>query len=213
MKWLNLQSFCQSLRPELRLQRIYYFTARVKQLYPEDQSPNRQHTYLRVLENQGIEVVHGKFRKDESWKHLASVRRDEIIEPVLGSYLGVVQRALNKCSEEAKPLVPMARVIKMEEKGSDVNLASFLLRDSFRGLRNALVISGDSDLVTPIAFAREFGTDVRVAVPNADIKCSALRNASSSLIQLRASDLISFQLPRVFTTNSGGIISKPKEWD
>lgn len=212
IKWLDLQSFCQSLRPDLRLGKIYYFTALVKQLFPGDEAPNRQHAYLRVLENQGIKVVRGKFRKDESWKHLVSINRQKVIEPVLGNYLGIVQRALNKSRNQARPRLPMAHVLKMEEKGSDVNLASYLLRDSFRGLKNSLVISGDSDLVTPINFARGFGADVRVIVPNSDIKCSALRSAASSLIQLRPSDLFPFQLPDVFVTSKGRSIKKPSSW-
>jgi hypothetical protein len=42
-------------------------------------------------------------------------------------------------------------VIEMKEKGSDVNLASMLLADGFRGdYEVAVVVSNDSDLVLPI---------------------------------------------------------------
>ena len=42
-------------------------------------------------------------------------------------------------------------VFKVEEKGSDVNLASHLLFDAFRGAFDAAaVLSNDSDLVEPI---------------------------------------------------------------
>lgn len=211
-KWLDLPSFCQSLRPDLKLNKIFYFTARVKQIFPGDDSPNRQHSYLRVLQNQGVKVVLGKFRKDEYWQHLATTERKQVIEPRLKSYFGLVQRALTTSSNQSHPALPKARVVKMQEKGSDVNLASYLLKDSFEGLVNALVISGDSDLVTPILFARNFGTNVRVVVPNPDIKCSALRQAASSLIQLTYSDVSKFQLPEVFRTNSGRTIVRPNGW-
>jgi hypothetical protein len=47
-------------------------------------------------------------------------------------------------------------VIKTEEKGSDVNLASYLLVDGFRGrYEAAVVISNDSDLVVPIKLVRD----------------------------------------------------------
>jgi hypothetical protein len=47
-------------------------------------------------------------------------------------------------------------VYKTEEKGSDVNLASHLLLDGFRdSYECAIVISGDSDLVTPIRMVRD----------------------------------------------------------
>ena len=44
----------------------------------------------------------------------------------------------------------------MEEKGSDVNLASHLLVDGFRDRYDlAVVISNDSDLTEPVRFVRE----------------------------------------------------------
>lgn len=53
------------------------------------------------------------------------------------------------------------------EKGSDVNLASYLLLDAFdREYEVALVISNDSDLTHPIELVRErFGVRVGVAAP------------------------------------------------
>ncbi len=59
------------------------------------------------------------------------------------------------------------RVIKTEEKGSDVNLASHLLLDAFRkNCDVALVITNDSDLLEPIRIARrEFGIVVGIASP------------------------------------------------
>jgi len=46
-------------------------------------------------------------------------------------------------------------VFKTEEKGSDVNLATHLLLDGFQDrYAAAIVITGDSDLVTPIKMAR-----------------------------------------------------------
>ena len=43
-----------------------------------------------------------------------------------------------------------------KEKGSDINIAAFLLRDAFRGeCEAAIVISNDSDLTTPIYIARK----------------------------------------------------------
>ena len=52
-----------------------------------------------------------------------------------------------------------ARVLKTEEKGSDVNLATYLLLDGLDDLyESAVVISDDSDLETPIREAnRRFG--------------------------------------------------------
>jgi hypothetical protein len=50
----------------------------------------------------------------------------------------------------------MATVLKSTEKGSDVNLASYLLLDGFqRAYEQAIVISNDADLVTPVGMVRD----------------------------------------------------------
>jgi hypothetical protein len=49
------------------------------------------------------------------------------------------------------------RVLKSEEKGSDVNLASALLIDCYRGDCDiAVVVSNDSDLVFPIEHVKRY---------------------------------------------------------
>ncbi len=55
-------------------------------------------------------------------------------------------------------------VLKTEEEGSDVNLATLLLKDGFQGLYDvAVVISNDSDLVLPIEMVKtELGKPVGV---------------------------------------------------
>jgi uncharacterized LabA/DUF88 family protein len=61
-----------------------------------------------------------------------------------------------------------ARVIKTEEKGSDVNLATHLLHDAHRGPFDvAVVISNDSDLLEPIRIVRrELGKRVGILNPH-----------------------------------------------
>ena len=71
------------------------------------------------------------------------------------------------------PLAPVpgrpqqyARVIKTEEKGSDVNLATHLLHDAHRGrFEVAVIVSNDSDLLEPIKIVRE-GLGKKVGVLN-----------------------------------------------
>lgn len=47
------------------------------------------------------------------------------------------------------------RVLKTEEKGSDVNLATHLLADGFKNLYDcAVIISNDSDLLAPLVVAK-----------------------------------------------------------
>ena len=78
------------------------------------------------------------------------------------------------------------RVIKTEEKGSDVNLASHLLLDAHdRDYEAALVISNDSDLIEPIRLVqRRFGSPVGIAFP-------VLNQGRKPSVQLR--DLATFE--------------------
>lgn len=73
------------------------------------------------------------------------------------------------------PLVPVpgrpqqyARVLKTEEKGSDVNLATHLLHDGHMGrFEVAVIVSNDSDLLEPIKIVRgQLGRKVGVLNPH-----------------------------------------------
>jgi hypothetical protein len=59
------------------------------------------------------------------------------------------------------------KVIKTEEKGSDVNIATHLLMDGFRNdYELAVVVSNDSDLLMPIqVVTQEFGKPVGLLNP------------------------------------------------
>lgn len=213
LRWLDVRAFCQSRRPGLVLEDVYYFTADVMARYPGDKAQNRQHAYLRVLQDQGVQVVRGKFKKDIDWLRVRSFQRNEIIQPTLSKNLGFTQMALTKSAMKANPDLPRAQVWKFGEKGSDVNLASYLLRDSFRnGLTAALVVSGDSDLVTPIKFAVAEGVNVKTLKPSATHNAAALKSVSSYFEELHPSWLLNFQLPENYVTSRGRVISRPKSW-
>lgn len=212
-KWLNLIALSEKLMPETEIIKLFYFTANVKERFPGDDAPRRQQTYLRVLENQGIDVVRGKFRRDKDWLRYVTTSREGFSSPALGSNFGLTQVALDRASLKVKPDAVKAHVYKMQEKGSDVNLASFLLKEAFlERTKNLLVITGDSDLVTPIKMAVEFGAFVRTAIPNGGQSSDALNRVSSSIVRLEESHLEGCALPKPFLTTSGRQISPPKEW-
>jgi hypothetical protein len=69
----------------------------------------------------------------------------------------------------------MATVRAREEKGSDVNVATHLLTDVFRGeIQGAIVISNDSDLALPLTIARTL-VPVGMVNPGANPLAGALR--------------------------------------
>jgi hypothetical protein len=69
----------------------------------------------------------------------------------------------------ARPNGPrFADVLKMEEKGSDVNLATYMLVDAFRGdCSQLVVITNDSDLAEPVRIInKELGIPVGILNPH-----------------------------------------------
>ena len=112
-----------------------------------------------------------------------------------------------------KPGAPAtAEVLKTEEKGSDVNLASHLLLDAFRkDCDVAVVISNDSDLRVPIRIAeQQLGVTVGIINPHHPKNRSRVLKATF-FKQLRRSVPAQCQLPNVIT-DTNGTFRKPEGW-
>lgn len=137
-RWVNLESLFQFLLPKNTIQEIKYFTALVSARPNDPSQPQRQQLYLRALATLPKVSVHlGHFLVHE-------VTMPLVVAP------GQPQQ--------------YARVIKTEEKGSDVNLATHLLHDAHMDrLDVAVVVSNDSDLLGPIKIVRnELGKKVGI---------------------------------------------------
>jgi hypothetical protein len=105
-RWLNPETLCQLLLPKNTIAQIKYFTALVSARPSDLDQPVRQQLYLRALGTLPKVSVHlGHFLTHEVTMAL-------VVPP------GQPQK--------------YARVIKTEEKGSDVNLATHLLRRRMR---------------------------------------------------------------------------------
>ena len=103
---------------------------------------------------------------------------------------------------------------RTEEKGSDVNLASYLLLDCFENdCDEFVVISNDSDFVAPIRIIRDrFQRRIGVINPNHRNRNVSLPNAASwsySYIPRRV--LRDRQLP-LRLADAGGDFRKPDAW-
>ena len=128
-KWLDLAKLCAVLLPKHQIQHIKYFTARVRARPDDPDQPTRQQIYLRALHTlPNLSVYYGHFLT-----HRVSMP--------LADRVGGKQKYV--------------WVLKTEEKGSDVNLATHLLADGFRNdYEAAVVISNDTDLLEPIPVVR-----------------------------------------------------------
>jgi len=212
-KWLDYEALCRRLLPRDKIVKIRYFTAPVKARDGDPDGPQRQHAFLRaVRSNPLIEVHQGHFRTDPTWLPLASGQWSDASRPRLRPRL--VLDTVQRWAEPKLERPPTIRVLKTEEKGSDVNLASYLLRDIFKGeCKKALVISNDSDLAEPIRMAVEEGVVVGVVNPHRRNKMSRhLSTVASFELQLRHQILASCQMPNPVITPKGKQIHKPKAW-
>lgn len=104
------------------------------------------------------------------------------------------------------------QVVKTEEKGSDVNLATHLLCDAYENLFDiAIVVTNDSDLVMPIQQIRNrLGKKVILLCPYRRFSFE-LRNNVDGVRPIRTGILSAAQFPATLT-DANGTFSKPLGW-
>ena len=184
-RWLDIIAMAKKiLSPKNQVVGMKYFTARVLPRPENPGQPLRQEIYLRALRSLGANCIFGRYLS-----HAIMMR---VADP-----------------NATKPFV---RVIKTEEKGSDVNIAAHMLLDAFRNAYDcAVLISGDSDLKAPVEMVRnDFSKTVGVINPQ-KVDCKVLRCAASFYKRIRPSDLAASQLPATLA-DATGTIHKPANW-
>ena len=185
-KWLDLQKLAKILLPRHDIVRIKYYTALVNARPQDPDQPFRQKTYLRALKTlPNLEIFYGHF--------LTHVVKMPLASPVPG-------------------LPPLVEVVKTEEKGSDVNLASHLLLDAYRNrFECAVVMTGDSDLLTPVQIVmEELRKPVGVINPQKN-PCRVLERQATFYKHIRISTLKKAQFPPQLNDEKGFVL-KPGEW-
>ena len=185
-KWLDFEALCRRLLPKDQITKIRYFTARISSRPDYPQQAARQDTFLRALDTFPlIEIHEGHF--------VTRPTRMPLVHPPASGPRTV-------------------EVWKTEEKGSDVNIATYLLLDAFqRRCDTAVVISNDSDLAEPIRIARtEIGIKVGIINPHMP-QYRSRRLQGTFFKQLRHNVLANVQLPPIIHT-SQGVIHKPSAW-
>ncbi len=105
----------------------------------------------------------------------------------------------------------MARVIRTEEKGSDVNLASYLLTDIWRGICDcAVVVTNDSDIAGALDLAKRYN-QVRIGLitPAKRHPSWQLKKYADFVKRIRTNALKQSQLPNPIPNTT---IYKPERW-
>ena len=203
-KWLNPLILCNTLFPTKNISKIKYFSARVKALPHDPSAPTRQDTYWRALRTiHNLEIIEGNF---VSWPKLLPQHP-----------LAYINGNMNKPPQKVQ-------VQRAEEKGSDVNLAAYLVYDNcVKETDESIVISNDSDLANAIKLVTaKLGRYVTIVNPNrtervhADPnRCSlqqTLRKVSSQcLISINSNALSKSQFMTTMT-DANGTFTKPTTW-
>ncbi len=186
-KWLDLRALSRNLLgPENDIQAIRYYTARVSGSRDPEQ-PRRQQMYLRALGTMpGVSIHLGKF--------LPKTITRPLVNPIPGRSRFV-------------------EVHTIEEKGSDVNLATHLVRDAFRDSFDvAVVLSKDTDLVEPIRVVRyEVGKTVGLFCPDHSVP-EPLRGVASFVRHITPSRLSACQFSNPIISKDGVKLFKPTTW-
>lgn len=193
-KWLNLKLLAEKvLGKKNKVIGVNYYTARVSARVNPN-GPRNQQIYLDALATvPEISVHFGNFQVNKAYAHLCPLP-PEVKSPFL-------------------PWPDVVRIVKTEEKGSDVNFGVHLVRDAFQNQFDvAAVITNDTDLVEPIRIVtREVGKPVGLLSPVAR-PATSLKNVASFTRFIRAGHLASAQFPNPLPRNPEPDLTRPAKW-
>lgn len=198
MKWVNPKALVEQIvNPSHVITRVNYYTARISARPPDVTAPARQATYLKALATVPEIAVHeGTFMTSKPWMALA--------QPPQARPNGYVW---------TQPVPSLVKVIKSEEKGSDVNLGVHLVRDAFLNAFDvAVVLTNDSDLMEPIRIAvHEAGKRVGLLVP-VNFPTQSLMAVASFYLHIRPGHLAHAQFADPLVQADGTLLAKPATW-
>jgi hypothetical protein len=202
-KRLDIRLLSEQLFPDLEIQTIKYFTAEISADPSDPGASGRQRAYWRALQTDpDLVIIKGKFFSNNKRKPLANpLPRGNCTEP-----------DCPKCDQHAT-----VRII--EEKMSDVNLATHLLKDGFLNLYDlAIVITNDTDLCEPIRVVRDtIGKEIIIVRPVSRpgrVPSFGLQEVATKLKYITKSRLAIVsrcQYPNNMT-DSKGAFYKPLSW-
>jgi uncharacterized LabA/DUF88 family protein len=181
-RWLDIAALCARLLPNNTINRIRYFTALLTPRPSDPQQRTRQEIYLRALRTIPNLTLYTS-------RFLASK-----VRMMRADGRGPVQ------------------VLKSEEKGSDVNLASWLLIDCYQSDCDiAVIISNDSDLTFPIEHVKQrLGKIIGIINPHKH-PSRELFSIANFYKSIRPSALAACQFPDKLT-DALGDFHKPPAW-
>lgn len=143
VKWLNYRSLTESWLSEdddKESIQIFYFSAIAT--WRGAESVTRHKTYIKALENEGIIPVYGEFKQKKTHRCKNG------------------EKCTNCTCEPDKK-----KLIRHEEKNSDVNLAITLVEKSLKKeYDKCFILSADNDFASAITKARELNPKVKIII-------------------------------------------------
>jgi len=191
LKWLNPVKLAEVLLPEYEVKIVNYFTARVRDGGMDSQKSARQFAYLQALAAIGdrIAIYFGRMLVTDKVYPVSPLQFD-----LTGN-------------------LELVKVRVIQEKGSDVALASRMILDASREFADAYVlISNDSDYEPTLRILRaELQVNVGVLCPS-PIPSGSLKSARPNFLRIiRKSHLVKSQLPERIVTSKGQLV-RPELW-
>lgn len=199
-RWINPVLLCQNILNETHeYVGLKYFSAKVSDT-PDDLSKSqRQQIYFRALRTlTNGEVILGHFNVHNVYMRFVEALEYEYEVPGIG-------RTIQK-------KITGREVIKYEEKGSDVNIATHMLIDAYDNKYDAAVlISNDSDLKSPLQhIKRNLGKKVINLSPHAQNSIQ-LKMSSTFAKKIKECDLKKSLFADELEDQTGKF-HKPKKW-
>ncbi len=187
-KWLDLEALVRGLLDaDNEIARIRYFTAPVSGKF-DPGVPVRQQRYLQALRTlPSVSIHEGNF--------LTAPKMRPLVNPSEGGPTHV-------------------EIWNTEEKGSDVNLATYLIHDAWRDLFDvAVVLSQDTDLNEPVRIVRdEINKPIGVIILDGKAP-GKLAKYGSFIRHITPADLAASQfLDIVPFGQRGKVVQRPVEW-
>jgi len=188
--WLDIQKLAERIVQGRQLICVKYFTARIK---GNPHKQDRQNAFLDAIR----------------W-HCNKVQMFE------GRYL-LREMICRKCHRVSSDMAcPHCKTLNRmpEEKKSDVNIATQMLKDAYENLFDtAYLISADSDLVPPVEIIRSMSPSKRVIVFFPPNRFSLeLKNAASTQLFITPAIIRQSHLPDSIPKPDGKFITIPTEW-
>lgn len=183
-KWLNVHTLVKHLIADNNeITKIKFFTAKVKNNENDPDAGSRQHKYLQAIQAHipNLEIHYGYFSRQKVPMH------------------------------NANPPPKKVKVIKTEEKGSDVNLSVHMLNDAWKDEYDmAILISNDTDMAEALKLVKTQFSNKKIGIltPGNRKTTQKLRKYADFYKPIRSGVLRASQLPDTITIPGTGKILK-----